>query len=156
VPRSSVRRFLATFAGAGLLPVAPGTWGSAATVLVLYVLVIFGGNPQAIFLGGLLIFSVLAVAIGNHAETDFGRKDPGPFVLDESAGICLTLLLLPAPHGWAITFLAAFAAFRLFDTTKPPPARQLENLPGGWGILADDLAAAIYANVLCQIALRLI
>jgi phosphatidylglycerophosphatase A len=53
-----------------------------------------------------------------------------------------------------LTLAVAFAAFRLFDVTKPPPARQLEKLPGGWGILLDDLAAAVYANILCQIALR--
>ena len=78
------------------------------------------------------------------------------FGLDEAAGICLTLLLLPPRDGWGLffTLAVAFAAFRLFDVTKPPPARALEKLPAGWGILCDDLAAAVYANLLCQILLR--
>jgi phosphatidylglycerophosphatase A len=63
---------------------------------------------------------------------------------------------LPTSHGLPLTLLLAFAAFRLFDVTKPPPARQLEHLPAGWGILMDDLAAAVYANLLCQIILRLV
>ena len=84
-----------------------------------------------------------------------GRKDPGPVVLDEAAGICLTLLFQPFKHG-AWVFVAGFLAFRLFDITKPPPARQLEKLPAGWGILLDDLAAAVYANLLCQLLLRII
>ncbi len=84
-------------------------------------------------------------------------EDPSRFVLDEAAGICLTILFLPAHAGWmpnGITLLAAFVAFRVFDITKIPPARQLENLPGGWGILLDDLAAAVYANIVCQVLLR--
>jgi phosphatidylglycerophosphatase A len=106
---------------------------------------------------GILLFSILSVAIGKYAVEDFGSKDPGPFVLDEAAGICLTLLFLPPRTGWGliVTLAIGFAAFRLFDVTKPPPARQLEKLPRGWGILCDDLAVAVYANLLCQLLLRL-
>ena len=143
-----------------MLPGAPGTWGSLATVIILYpVLRAVGPDSTAwtlVLAAGLVVFSILAVVIGNYAVADFGREDPGPFVLDEAAGICLTLLFLPPATGGGLllTLAAAFAAFRLFDVTKPPPARQLENLPGGWGILLDDLAAAVYANILCQIVLR--
>jgi phosphatidylglycerophosphatase A len=146
--------------GAGMLPGAPGTWGSLATVIILYPVLRAAGPDsslwETILAGGLVVFSVLAVVIGNYAVEDFGRKDPGPFVLDEAAGICLTLLFLPPRTGGGLllTLAVAFAAFRLFDVTKPPPARQLEKLPGGWGILFDDLAAAVYANILCQIVLR--
>ena len=158
--RSTTRRRIASLCGAGLLPGAPGTWGSLATCVLLFpILAGVGPNPIAWFgvlFCGLALFSILCVVVGKHAVTDFGREDPGPFVLDEAAGICLTLLFLPVRTGWglAITLAIGFAAFRLFDVTKPPPARQLERLPAGWGILCDDLAAAVYANLLCQILLR--
>lgn len=106
---------------------------------------------------GLVVWSVVCVWLGEFAVEYFGRKDPGPCVVDEAAGICLTLLFQPMlpgmREGWVLG--AAFLAFRLFDITKPPPARQLERLPAGWGILMDDLAAAVYANLLCQLLLRL-
>jgi phosphatidylglycerophosphatase A len=142
--------------GAGFLPGAPGTWGSAATVVLLYPLLRFTENPPLVLIVGLLLFSILCVVIGRHAVADFGRPDPGPFVLDEAAGICLTLLFVPASHGWLITLALGFAAFRLFDVTKPPPCRRLERLPDGWGILMDDLAAAVYANLVCQVVLRIL
>jgi phosphatidylglycerophosphatase A len=95
------------------------------------------------------------------AAAHFTRKDPGPFVLDEAAGVCLTWLALPgnpdawSPHAWAVvSAVFVFLAFRVFDILKPPPARQLEKLPEGWGILADDLMAAVYANLACQLVLR--
>jgi len=156
----SLRRFVATMFGSGLLPKAPGTWGSLATTLLLYPLLYAAGDQPRlwtiILATGVVVFSFLCVLIGQYATADFADSDPGPFVLDEAAGICLTLLFLPARTGIGllITLLTGFAAFRLFDVTKPPPARQLEHLPRGWGILADDLAAAIYANILCQIILR--
>jgi len=153
-----LRTAIVTFFGSGLSPVAPGTAGSLATAAVLYGIALL--DPpfwawQATLLGGLATASVLMVALGPWAVAHFGREDPQPVVLDEVAGVCLTALLLPlrGPHG-LLTVVAAFAAFRLFDVTKPPPARQLERLPAGWGILCDDLAAAVYANLVCQIVLR--
>jgi phosphatidylglycerophosphatase A len=147
--------------GAGLLPGAPGTWGSAAAILLLLPLLSAAAalpNGQTIvLLAGLLLFSVLTVALGRYAVADFGSLDPPSFVLDEAAGICLTLLFLPQRQGWGLVelLLLAFAAFRLFDVTKPPPAKALEKLPAGWGILMDDLAAAVYANLLCRVLLFL-
>jgi len=158
--RNALRRGIATFMGAGLLPKAPGTWGSLAMCIVLWPILTIAGSDMtawsAVLIGGVLLFSVLCVLIGKYAVEDFGSDDPGPFVLDEAAGICLTLLLVPPKTGWGliVTLAIGFAAFRIFDVTKPPPARALENLPGGWGILCDDLAAAVYANVVCQILLR--
>ena len=142
--------WVVTMGGAGLLPVMPGTWGSALTSIVLY----FTGTSTYILLGGVAIFSLLCISLGDWAQIHFGRKDPGPVVVDEGAGICLTMLFQPIHGLWAL--LVGFLAFRLFDITKPPPARQLERLHAGWGILADDLAAAVYANLLCQVVLRYI
>jgi phosphatidylglycerophosphatase A len=129
------------------------------TVVLWPILFAAGENWEAwtiVLAAGILLFSILCVAIGKYAVEDFGSEDPGPFVLDEAAGICLTLLFLPPRTGWGliVTLAVGFAAFRLFDVTKPPPARQLEKMPRGWGILCDDLAAAVYANLLCQIVLR--
>jgi phosphatidylglycerophosphatase A len=152
-----VQAWLATFFGAGMSPVAPGTAGSLAATLVLFLIYRTHDSwtyPawQSVLLVGLLLASLGSVALGPWAFTFYGRKDPGSFVLDEVAGICLTSLFLPMNHGWAL--LAAFLAFRLFDVWKPWPCPKLEQFPAGWGILADDLGAAVYANVLCQVVLR--
>jgi phosphatidylglycerophosphatase A len=160
-----MRKLIVTFFGSGLSPVAPGTAGSLAASALLYVIFLLAhptwGQWQIILASGLAVACVFSISLGPWAISHFGRKDPQPFVLDEVAGICLTNLLLPVLPTWhyALTPLLAFAAFRLFDVTKPPPARQLENLPAGWGILCDDLAAAVYAGILswflCQILLRM-
>jgi phosphatidylglycerophosphatase A len=159
--RCVLRKWIVTFFGSGLSPVAPGTMGSLlASVLLMGIFVIVGSpgffNWQAVLLTGLVLSSVLSIALGPWAIGFFGREDPQPFVLDEVAGICLTNLFLPITVGFGQVWIIAlaFAAFRLFDVTKPPPARQLEHLPAGWGILLDDLAAAVYANVLCQVLLH--
>ncbi len=149
--------WLVTLGGAGLLRPAPGTWGSAAMTLSLVALrALDGGQHFQQELGiGVLLLGIINVWFGKFIVRYFGREDPGQCVIDEGAGICLTMLGLPMQHP-AIAFIAAFAAFRLFDIIKLPPARQLENLPLGWGILLDDLAAAVYANLLCQVLLRLL
>jgi phosphatidylglycerophosphatase A len=80
-----------------------------------------------------------------------GHKDPGQVVVDEVAGMWTTLLLVPfTPVNAAL----AFVAFRVMDVVKPYPARQLEALRGGWGIMCDDLMAGVYANLLLQVLLR--
>jgi phosphatidylglycerophosphatase A len=154
--QSKSRRWIATLLGAGMLPGAPGTWGSAVTCVLLFFALNNTATPLPVLAAGLAVFSVLSVGLGEFSVVDFGSADPPSFVLDEAAGICLTMMWLPMTHGLVVTLIAAFGAFRLFDVTKPPPCRQLEKLPAGWGILMDDLAAAIYANLLCQIILRLV
>ena len=155
-----MRKWIVTFFGAGLSPVAPGTVGSAAAAILLWVAYQLAGRPvfwawQVMLLIGLGAASLMCVGLGPWAQAYFGRKDAQPIVLDEVAGICLTALFTPmAGNGW-LTLLVVFAAFRLFDVTKPPPARQLEKLPLGWGVLCDDLAAAVYANLVCQLVLRI-
>jgi phosphatidylglycerophosphatase A len=145
--------WIVTLGGAGLLPKMPGTYGSAVTAILLY----FTGLSPIVLIAGLVIFGALCVALGGWAQDFLGRKDPGPVVLDEAAGICLTAFFQPYwIHGRIWTLIAVFVSFRIFDITKPPPARQLERLSAGWGILMDDLAAAIYANLACQMVLRFI
>jgi phosphatidylglycerophosphatase A len=163
------RRWVVTFGGSGMSPVAPGTAGSVAATVLLGLIVWAldrSGRPVAAFdpvwvgllIAGLLLFGGLCVALGRWTKEYYGRKDPGACVLDEAAGICLTALFVPihpAGHGYG-TLLAVLVAFRVFDISKLPPARQLEGLPEGWGILLDDLAAAVYANVVCQILFRVV
>ncbi len=153
-----MRKLIVTFFGSGMVPVAPGTAGSVAVSVLLYTVFYFAHPTwqqwQMLLAFALLIACVLAVALGRWAVEYFGRKDPQAFVLDEVAGILLTNLLLPWTNP-LLTIPLALVAFRIFDVTKIPPAKQLEKLPAGWGILLDDLAAGVYANVLCQVLLRL-
>jgi phosphatidylglycerophosphatase A len=153
----AMKRWIVTMGGVGYLP-ASGTFASLLTCLLLWPALARGGivEQNTVAIAGLIFFSALNIALAPWAILEFGDKDPGKFVLDEAAGICLSILFLPVRMGWGtgINLAAAFVAFRIFDITKPPPARQLENLPTGWGILLDDLAAAIYANLVCQLVLR--
>jgi phosphatidylglycerophosphatase A len=123
--------------GLGFLPLVPGTFGSLAGVVV--VLVTFGQGP----LHGLLGACVLTVLLGPAACRAAGRKDPSAVVMDEVAGMILALQFTPDPTPMQVAW--GFLFFRAFDILKPPPARLLEKLPGGWGILLDDLAAGLYA-----------
>ncbi len=99
------------------------------------------------------VLLALGIAVGNHAAHDWGREDPGSFVLDEVVGQMLALLpVLPGPLSWPRALLA-FVLFRIFDVLKPPPCRRLESLPGGLGIMADDVAAGAFAAaVMCGLA----
>jgi phosphatidylglycerophosphatase A len=156
-----------TVLGSGFLPLAPGTWGALVAVVafaVLWSLATAVGTPRAvveiILVAGVLVSSWFSVRWGGWAIAHFGSSDPRPFVLDEFAGQWLALLALPAGYhagGWEVACAAglSFLLFRVFDVIKPPPARQAESLPAGWGILTDDLVAGLYANVVGQVLWRL-
>jgi phosphatidylglycerophosphatase A len=157
--KGDARKWIVTFGGAGMLPGAPGTAGSFATALLLYVIgrAVQDALPLNVIIAACAIVSGAAtIALGAWAIEFYGREDPGPVVLDEVAGICLTMLWQPSAVGRRapIVIAAAFLMFRIFDILKPPPCRRLEKLPAGWGILMDDLMAGVYANVACQILLR--
>ena len=142
------RHWLACGFGIGLAPVAPGTFGSLPGLLLAWLLVRVGGQT-ALALG--IVAVVLAGTWAAHAlSARLGLKDPGVIVVDEIAGQMLTLLGVAMSGS---VRAAAFVLFRAFDILKPPPARQLEALPGGFGIMADDLAAGAYANVALRVAL---
>ena len=137
--------FLATAGYCGYFPVAPGTAGSAAGLLV-YLLVWWIGSPIVEVAAIAVIFAAGAWA-ATHAERFFGGIDPGPVVIDEVLGMLITLAFIPA--GWA-AMLAGFLLFRVLDVLKPFPANRLENLHGGFGIMADDAMAGVYANLLLR------
>ncbi len=139
-----------TFFGVGLLRPGPGTWGSVAATLV-WLAAAYGLHPGAAFLGaGTVLAALLAISAGIPAATiiarESGRTDPQHVVIDEVAGqwIALTACSFGGRADWAHALLA-LGLFRLLDITKPAPARQLEALHGGAGILLDDVAAGGYA-----------
>ena len=152
-----MRKALVSAGGLGYLPIAPGTWGSLAGVAIFLLagLTAWPLMTALICLAGVLIFSVLNVVLGPWACSHYGAKDPSPVVIDEVAGYLVAVLFLPI-DGANLYYSAAcaFFAFRIFDIIKPPPARRLERLRAGWGILADDLMAGLYANLLCQCLIR--
>lgn len=157
---------LITVFGLGAMRPFPGTWGSLPPVIVAALLALSvpvearGWVLAGAMLALLLVFSGACVVQGDAAEARFGRKDPSNAVADEVAGQSLVFLLLPhaalaTPARAAATLFAGFVLFRVLDILKPPPARQLQRVPAGWGILLDDLAAGAYAWGVLQILTRL-
>ena len=145
MPRHRLAHLLATWFGCGLAPRAPGTAGSAAAIaiaIVLHAWAAFEGMHFAIMAAILFLPAVWAAGV---TADDLGIKDPHRVVVDEVIGQWITLAGAPVLD-WK-SWLAAFVLFRLFDIWKPPPVRQLEALPGGWGINADDAMAGIYGAV---------
>src|SRR5919201_4834501 len=131
---------IATVGGVGWAPVAPGTVASVVTVLVLW-LVPFSQAGVFVFL---IAVTVIGTWAAEHAERTLGVKDPGAIVIDEVAGMTLSVLTLPLTP---LVLVLAFVLFRVFDIVKPPPARQAQALPGGFGVMVDDLVAGLYALI---------
>jgi phosphatidylglycerophosphatase A len=158
-----MRTALLTAFGLGLLKPAPGTWGSTPPAALAGVLLMLGFRGPVYF-GAIAALGLVAgascVLFGGFGERRFGGKDASPIVADEVAGMCLPLLVLPLFAGWLgfsgghghagtwrvlLGVGGAFVLFRAFDILKPPPANALQQLPAGWGVLLDDLAAGLYA-----------
>jgi len=137
-----------TFGYVGYFPVAPGTVGSLAG-LVVFALLRWLHAPAAADAALILLLFLAGVWSGTHAERYFGTTDPGPGVIDEVVGMLITLFLLPVT--WAVV-IAAFFIFRILDVIKPYPARRFESFHGGMGMMADDVMSAIYANLLLWLA----
>lgn len=160
-----MRRLAASCFGLGRLPVAPGTWGSLPPAIIFALMCHLGASAllisfvmAALALGGCAICIKFAPAV--IAAT--GKTDPREVVADEFAGQAVTFLVIPfltvgavsTRQIWVITTLG-FGLFRLFDIAKPWPIRKLEKLPKGWGVLADDLMASVYAAVVLAFCVRL-
>jgi phosphatidylglycerophosphatase A len=145
--------FIATCAYVGYAPIAPGTFGSAAGLILLYVLRrqhVTIVQPVAEALAIALVFAVGTWAAA-EAERHFGRTDPGHVVIDEVIGMLITLAFIPVNVAGAIV---GFFVFRLLDIVKPWPARRFERLHGGFGIVLDDVMAGIYGNLLMWVLIR--
>lgn len=134
---------LATGFGTGYGPIAPGTWGSLPGLAFAWGLDQIAG-PWAVA-GGAAFFAIAGLWAAGRAAALLGAKDPGRVVVDEIAGQMVTLLLLPPT---ARVLVAGFLLFRVLDVGKPWPANRLEYLPGGSGIMADDLIVGLYANLI--------
>ncbi len=139
--RSSAAFVIATWFGCGYAPKAPGTAGSLAG-LVIAIALNYAGYGR----GTLLLLTAILLAPGIWSASVVAREtnitDPHIVVVDEVIGQWITLAGA-ATYNWK-TYLAAFVLFRVLDIWKPPPARQLESLPGGWGIVADNVMAGLY------------
>ena len=140
-----------TFFGAGLIKPGPGSWGSAAAALLwlaaAWALPHTGGTLPWVTLAAALVALAIGIPAATIVERESGRGDPGHVVIDEVSGQWIALIhtRVDLPH-----LVAAFLFFRICDIVKPWPARQLENLPAGWGIMFDDVAAGVYALLLMQ------
>jgi len=134
--------FIATCGYLGYVPVAPGTFGSAAG-LVVFAAVRWSGSP-ALELAVIIFLFAVGVWSANAAERHFGGVDPAPVILDEVVGMLITLAFLPVNITGAVV---GFLLFRLFDVVKPWPANRLEAVHGGLGVMADDAMAGVYGNV---------
>ena len=145
---------IATVAGLGKLRPGPGTWGSALAVLTWFLISqVISPELQC---GALILLSLAVIAIGIPAATKvasaYGNKDPQNVIIDEVAGQWITLIAVPV--AWK-SLLVGFILFRGFDIFKPPPIRRIETLPGGFGIVLDDVAAGIYASIMMHLLLYL-
>jgi phosphatidylglycerophosphatase A len=157
-----------TVFGLGHLRPAPGTWGSLPAVAIAALLMSLGVGPSAnqwVYSGVMLsiaaIFTVICAVQGDQAEARFNRKDPPDVVADEMAGQAVALLTLPpaavaTPTLAVFSLIYAFVAFRVFDIVKVWPCRQIQETPGGWGIVLDDLIAGFYALITLHIAVWLV
>jgi phosphatidylglycerophosphatase A len=146
-----VALFVATVAYCGFAPVAPGTFGAAAGLLV-YLLVWWTRSPL-VEIALIAVTFAAGIWSATLAERHLGGTDPGPVVIDEVLGMLVTLAFIPV--GWSGA-LAGFVLFRALDVVKPYPANRFERLHGGLGIMADDAMAGVYANVCLRLLIWLL
>lgn len=133
----------------GYSPVAPGTMGSIVALLFLLI----PGFSVPWILGPIIVITFLA---GVFISTKFSTEttpDPSFVVIDEVAGMWISVIFLPHT---LLSLAAAFLAFRILDIIKPFPCRRLERLPGGWGIMMDDVAAGVYANLVTRVIIEIV
>lgn len=143
-------RLISSVLGIGYLGKGGGTVAAAVTCLALYALTLGGGNYLAPWLPVLaVLLTGLGIWSANAVEPQWG-KDDKKVVIDEVAGMCISLLFIPLT---LVNLLVGLILFRFFDILKPFYIRRLEKIPGGMGVMLDDVAAGIYANLLLQLLL---
>jgi len=136
-------QFAATFFYLGKLPIAPGSWGSMGA-LILWIFLPLSYSLQITVI--IILFSV-GVISSKKMALDMDENDPSEVVIDEATGMGIALFMLP--YSIAM-YTIAFILFRIFDIFKPSFIYRIQNLPGGWGIMIDDVLAGIFAWLICQ------
>ncbi|MFO0741068.1 MAG: phosphatidylglycerophosphatase A [Labilithrix sp.] len=136
---------LATWFGCGLAPIAPGTMGTLGALPLYFA--VRGHGPVAV-LAAAAVVTALGIWASNVVVRETGDKDPQRIVIDEAAGVLLALAAAPMTW-WGVT--CAVVLFRVFDIAKPFPARRAERLPGGYGVVVDDLVAGAWAAVFVRL-----
>ena len=145
---SHLYRLIASVFYIGYIPVAPGSMGSLAALFLYYFL-----KGDSIVLGiAIIACFLLGLLSAGKSEKLFDKKDSGKIIIDEFTGMLVSLYLLPATMGYIV---GAFLLFRFFDIMKPRPVGDLEKLGGSLGVMADDLMAGLYANLILQLIHRL-
>ena len=137
-----------TFFGLGYFPAAPGTAATIAGIGVVFLLKEAGWLYYAVAVAALF---AIGVAAASHLEKKLGEKDPGIVVIDEVVGVMIALAGLP--FSWPAV-ISGFFLFRAFDMFKIYPINKFEALPGGWGVMLDDVMAGLYTNIVLSIAMR--
>jgi len=145
---SRLAKIIASFFYVGYIPIVPGTFGSLAAFSI-YFLLLYAGKWQ-IYLAAVILVTVAGIWAAGFMEKESKIIDPSFVVIDEVAGQLATLFLIP--FSWEVA-AAGFILFRLLDIVKPFPARQAENLHGGYGIMLDDVMAGIYGNLILRLGL---
>lgn len=140
-------KLVASFFGLGYFPFMPGTIGSLGGLMVYFVV----KHNDILYAFTILFLFFLGVLFAGEAERIYRRKDASLIVIDEACGMCLALFFVP-DH--PLLIILGFFLFRIFDILKPPPAKRMERLTGSLGIMFDDVIAAIYTNLILQIASR--
>ena len=149
-PAQRLTTLVATGLGCGYAPVAPGTVGSLLGLALFWPLARLATTVQLVALAALIWLGVWSASL---VARRLGVEDPSVVVVDEVAGMWVTLLLLPLTP---LSAAVGFFLFRVMDVVKPFPARSFERLPGGWGIMADDLMAGVYANLVLRLFLKVL
>lgn len=149
---------LASCFGLGYSPIMPGTCGAlVGPLLYIPLALLVPQEPwQSLLIGGMLaVWTWITIVLGRWSESYYGVKDSQIFVTDEVVGFLFTVLLFHLPGQPILTTLWAFPITRIIDILKIPPAKRLEKLPAGWGVVADDLLGSIYAALVLH-AIRFI
>ncbi|HMK56085.1 MAG TPA: phosphatidylglycerophosphatase A [Dissulfurispiraceae bacterium] len=142
--KDTLSKAVATVFYVGLIPFAPGTFGTLAAVIFIWLL-----RPSQACQSVILVVSLLAgIKVSGIAEKAFGQKDCRHIVFDEFVGYLCSIIFLPLTPAYMV---AAFILFRVLDILKPPPIRMMENIGGGAGIMLDDVVAGVIANIVLQV-----